>query len=173
MASLWGVAAAAYLNLARTAYPGLHLAHLTNEPNSNWFRHSQHMVSDFAAFFAEAAAVIKRDVPGMKLGGPVLCWPVAESWGWVPALIDSSLPSGLLDFVDFHAYGEHEARRRRAHDDVECICCSNGNCSDLAFVWQATQIIRTVILRGSILSVRRTPSLPTPPLSTAEPSLQH
>eukprot|EP01050_Picozoa_sp_SAG11_P000153 SAG11_NODE_3_length_39220_cov_67.005828_14_plen_831_part_00 len=104
-ATLWGVAAAAYLNLARTADPGLHLAHLTNEPNSNWFRHSQHMVSDYAAFFAEAAAAIKREVPGMKLGGPVLCWPVSESWGWVPALIDSSFPSGGLDFVDFHAYG--------------------------------------------------------------------
>jgi hypothetical protein len=102
-ATLWGVAAAAYLNLARTADPDLHLAHLTNEPNSNWFRNSQHMVADFAAFFPAAAAVIKREVPGMQLGGPVLCWPVSESWGWIPELIDSSLPSGLLDFIDFHA----------------------------------------------------------------------
>lgn len=102
------------MNLARTADPGLHLAHLTNEPNSNWFRHTQHMVPDFAAFFAEAAAVIKREVPGIKLGGPVLCWPVSESWGWIPALLDASMPSGVLDFVDFHAYGKSMKHMRAA-----------------------------------------------------------
>ena len=37
-ATLWGVAAAAFLKLARTADPELKLAHLTNEPNSNWFK---------------------------------------------------------------------------------------------------------------------------------------
>ena len=40
-ATLWGVAAAAFLKLARTADPGLKLAHLTNEPNSNWFKREQ------------------------------------------------------------------------------------------------------------------------------------
>ena len=61
------------------------------------------MSSDYAAFFAEAAAQIKREVPGMELGGPVLCWPPAESWGWIPDLLSFADFRKLLSFADFHS----------------------------------------------------------------------
>ena len=73
------------------------------------------MSSDYAAFFAEAAAQIMREVPGMELGGPVLCWPPAESWGWIPDLLDATLPRKLLSFADFHSCESSRRRLRTRH----------------------------------------------------------
>jgi hypothetical protein len=109
-ATLWGVAAAAYLNLAREADPNLHFAHLTNEPNANWYKNTDHEEDDYASFFANASTAIKAAVPGIQLGGPAVANGVGseQDWTWLPTLMDATLPNNLLDFADFHAYGEPE-----------------------------------------------------------------
>ena len=51
----------------------------------------------------------------MELGGPVLCWPPAESWGWIPDLLDATLPRKLLSFADFHSCESSRRRLRTRH----------------------------------------------------------
>lgn len=108
--TLWGLGAAAYLNLAREADPGLRYAHLTNEPNAHWYKNCDNEEDVYAAFFANASAAIKAKVPGIQLGGPALANGVGPSadFTWYTKLLDATLPEQLLDFADFHAYGYPE-----------------------------------------------------------------
>lgn len=75
------------------------------------------MCQPFADFFTEAASVLKSRVVDIQVGGPVLCWPItvgfqkgsvgSYTWYmWTKPLLDTAVPAGVLDFLDFHAYGQ-------------------------------------------------------------------
>lgn len=111
-ATLYGVALAAMLQLARTADPTLRWAHIANEPNAHIF--GLPAAEAYADFFTTAASVIKKSVPALNLGGPVLCWPLTTNqpgqnpdwftWStWTQPLLDRAIPAGVLDFIDFHS----------------------------------------------------------------------
>jgi hypothetical protein len=105
---------AEYVALFKRVDPGLTWIHLENEPNALWFRFGKGG-ADYAAIFKEVAKRIKSRNPGVKVGGPVLCWPPsfppphggAGSWytwdGYTMPLIETA--GEELDFFDFHLYG--------------------------------------------------------------------
>jgi hypothetical protein len=142
-ATLWGVAHGLSLVLAQHTCPELRFAHIGNEPNAGWYKRVPHDTGQaFASFFSEAAAAIKTVVKGegggsVYLGGAVMCWgpldggPGLSQWSWISELIDASLhvgrapptPAGtnVLDFVDFHAYGNGEANANRIEAEVHMV----------------------------------------------------
>jgi hypothetical protein len=105
---------AEYVALFRRVDPGLTWVHLENEPNADWFKWRKGG-QDYATIFKEVAHAIKTRNPGVKVGGPVLCWPPSWSpsqyrdspwytWGgWTLPLIETA--GKQLDFFDFHLYG--------------------------------------------------------------------
>ncbi len=105
----WSRAASGIIGLARRADPKFTYVHLLNEPNSHWFK-SGHYGKDYADFFLQAATTIHKEHPGIKIGGPVLCWPPTwpdnKDWytwtSYSKPLID--VANKELDFFDFHAY---------------------------------------------------------------------
>ncbi len=104
---------AEYVALIRRADPGLTWLHLGNEPNARWFKLGKGG-SDYATVFKAAATMIKKRNPGVKIGGPVPCWPPSfppaqkgcPSWytwdSWAKPLIETA--GDELDFFDFHLY---------------------------------------------------------------------
>lgn len=105
---------AEYVALIRRADPGLTWLHLGNEPNAKWFLLGKGG-SHYAAIFKTVAQTIKKRNPGVKIGGPVTCWPPSfppdqagmPSWytwdAWAKPLIETA--GDELDFFDFHLYG--------------------------------------------------------------------
>lgn len=105
---------AEYVALLKRVDPGLTWIHLENEPNAHWFRFGKGG-ADYAAIFKEVAKGIKNRNPGVKVGGPVLCWPPSfppnqkgfASWytweSYTMPLIETA--GEELDFFDFHLYG--------------------------------------------------------------------
>ena len=103
-----------YVALLKRVDPGLTWVHLENEPNAHWFRFGKGG-ADYAAIFKEVAKGIKNRNPGVKVGGPVLCWPPSfppnqkgfpswYTWGaYTMPLIE--VAGEELDFFDFHLYG--------------------------------------------------------------------
>lgn len=103
---------AEYVALVRRADPELTWLHLNNEPQ--WWYKFDKGGTDYAILFKEIARAIKQRNPGVKIGGPVLCWPPSyppaqegqASWytwtTWAEPLIE--IAGEELDFFDFHLY---------------------------------------------------------------------
>jgi len=104
-----------YVALLKRVDPGLTWIHLENEPNAHWFRYGiKQGDPDYFTMFRAVAKGIKARNPGVKVGGPVLCWPPSwppnqigyPSWytwdSWTMPLIETA--GDDLDFFDFHLY---------------------------------------------------------------------
>ena len=104
---------AEYVALMRRADPQLTWLHLGNEPNASWFQQG-HDGREWATIFRAVATAVRERNPGVKIGGPTLCWPLSwppaqagsASWytwkQWAEPLI--AQVGDQLDFVDFHLY---------------------------------------------------------------------
>jgi hypothetical protein len=108
-AAMW----AEYVALMRRADPQLTWLHLGNEPNASWFK-LKHDGKDWAALYRAVAQAVRARNPGVRIGGPTLCWPLswppaqkgAQPWytwtQWAEPII--AAVGDQLDFVDFHLY---------------------------------------------------------------------
>lgn len=99
-----------------------------NEPNNFMFRYANCSSTDptcapWEDFYSAAAATLKKEIPGIKIGGPVLCWgpsgynqkgqPDWYTWHlWSKPTIQRGLREGTLDYFDFHAYSSDSFANR-------------------------------------------------------------
>ena len=87
------------------------------EPNAGAWRDRLDDGIAYTDFFRAVSARIHHDHPGVAVGGPVTFCPMTgyenpqtgevedNTWpNFGKRLIDTALPSGLLDFFDSHAY---------------------------------------------------------------------
>ena len=80
-----GVMWAEYVALMRRADPQLTWLHLGNEPNSSWFQQG-HDGREWATIFRAVSQAVRERNPGVRIGGPTLCWPLS----WPPAQAGSA-----------------------------------------------------------------------------------
>jgi hypothetical protein len=106
-----------YVRLLQKFDPKLRLMHYENEPNSHLWQIGK-SGKDYADWYKRVACELRDEYLNVLIGGPVTCWPPA----WPPPLKHNmawntwdeyTLPlldtgRGLVDFVDFHAYGMSE-----------------------------------------------------------------
>ena len=134
--TLWGVAAAAAVRLVRLAAAGsstdVNTVHIGNEPNNFMWKYSNCSSTDASCalweeFYSAAALTLKRELPGVRIGGPVLCWgpsgynqldqPDWYTWFlWSRPTIERGLREKTLDFFDFHAYTSDSLANRLLAD---------------------------------------------------------
>ena len=132
----WGVAAAGVVRLVRQAAAGtgtpVDVVHIGNEANNFMWKYNNCSSSDASCapwedFFSAAATTLKKEVPGVRIGGPVLCWgpsgynqPHEPDWYtwhlWSKPTIERGLREGTLDFFDFHAYSSDSLANRLLAD---------------------------------------------------------
>lgn len=109
----WARFAGRTVGLLARVEPRLRYVHVGNEPNASWFK-SGMGGRDYARLFTAAARSIRERAPGVRVGGPVLCWPPTwppsqegqEDWytweTWTRPVIDGC--GADLAFLDWHAY---------------------------------------------------------------------
>lgn len=116
----WAEYCAAFVGLWKRCDPTLRLVQIWNEPNASWFRDPRTKQEGVTAtslhieMANKVATAIKERFPGVRIGGPVLCWPpswpaaqqgMAPWYTWnmwtVPWLQETK---ETIDFFDFHVY---------------------------------------------------------------------
>ena len=121
------------VRLVRLAAAGsstdVNTVHIGNEPNNFMWKYSNCSSTDASCalweeFYSAAALTLKRELPGVRIGGPVLCWgpsgynqldqPDWYTWFlWSRPTIERGLREKTLDFFDFRAYTSDSLANRR------------------------------------------------------------
>eukprot|EP00494_Astrolonche_serrata_P002081 UN02087 len=105
----WSYLMLGYVNCTLQINPNINKYHISNEPNTKYYRIKGYDGSYYANFFYNVSTLIRSHFPKLLFSGPVTNTPPSAKtlWKkWYILLFDKVFTTNpdLLNYIDYHAY---------------------------------------------------------------------